>query len=79
MNAFFYSFRSEDLLMIGHIATTEVKRERAGCCFNETPNHSYNANHQMHDKISLSVFFSVMLNIRSILFFMADRDTRPAL
>ena len=27
MNAFFYSFRSEDLLMIGHIATTEVKRE----------------------------------------------------
>ena len=33
----------------------------------------------MHDKISLSVFFSVMLNIRSILFFMADRDTRPAL
>ena len=27
MNAFFYSFRSEDLLMIGHIATTEVKKE----------------------------------------------------
>ena len=26
-----------------------------------------------------SVFFSAMLNIRSILFFMADRDTRPAL
>ena len=33
----------------------------------------------MHDKISLSVFFSVMLNIRSILFFMADWVNRPAL